>query len=279
MKRSWIKLYVELLDDDKLGPLPVWLKWRFVELLLVAAEGDGSGTLPPVARLAWRLRVPEEDLVRSLRSLSEIGVVCEQGGCWKVSNFEKRQAALTTTERVQAYRQRHKGETKSYKDDNGGEVTSSSSPSVSVEGGGLGEGDLQIPETAREAARHPDLMLFEEISDVFPGQRDYEQIIRAMQKLRTKHNGGLKAYLQPFWAAWKNGKTKDGRAYKKTNPVWLTEWAINGEIPGESALTNGPAYKPYTPPAREIQKSAPPPKPAGLRDLTKKLSNKKALAS
>jgi hypothetical protein len=87
MKRSWIKLYLEILDDPKLGRLAVWLRWRFVELLLVAAESDQSGTLPPVTQLAWRLRVGEADLVKSLRSLREIGVVCQQGGRWKVTNF------------------------------------------------------------------------------------------------------------------------------------------------------------------------------------------------
>jgi len=95
MKRTWIKIYLEILDDPKIGRLAVWLRWRFVELVLVAAESDQSGTLPPVTQLAWRLRVGEADLVKSLRSLSEIGVVCQQGGRWKVTNFEKRQAVLS----------------------------------------------------------------------------------------------------------------------------------------------------------------------------------------
>jgi len=144
MKRIWIKLFVELLDDDKIGPLPVWLKWRFVELLLVAAEGDGTGMLPPVTRLAWRLRTSEDDLVKSLRSLSEIGVVCESGDRWKVINFEKRQAALTNTERVQAFRKRKvtEDETKRFRDVNETDVndsiSNSSSESFSSEEGGMG---------------------------------------------------------------------------------------------------------------------------------------------
>lgn len=148
MKRSWIKLYVELLDDMKIGPLPVWLKWRFVELLLVAAEGDGSGTLPSVTQMAWRLRVGEDDLLKSLGALREIGVVYLEGDRWKVTSFEKRQAAMTSTERVQEYRKRsgNSPETKRFDDVNKEDVTdsssTSSSESVSKEGGGVGEGEV-----------------------------------------------------------------------------------------------------------------------------------------
>src|SRR3989337_441533 len=91
MKRSWIKLYVEILDDPKIGTLPVSLKWRFVELLLVAAESDENGILPPVTQLAWRLRIDKNELVESLHALNKIGVVCEQGEYWNVTHFKERQ--------------------------------------------------------------------------------------------------------------------------------------------------------------------------------------------
>lgn len=248
MKRIWIKLFVELLDDDKIGPLPVWLKWRFVELLLVAAEGDGTGTLPPVTRLAWRLRTSEDDLVKSLRSLSEIGVVCESGDRWKVTSFEKRQAAMSTTERVQQFRERkrNEGETKSFKDDNEADVYDSTSSSTSVsleEGEGTGEGEtLRIPETMHEAVAHPDIRLFQIVTGgtlekghiiggSFPGEKYYRPIVEVMQHLRKKHGQGLQEYLEPFWVAWSTRKTKDKKPYSKTNPTWLVEWAFQGEIP------------------------------------------------
>lgn len=145
MKRFWIKLFVEILDDNKLGPLPVWLKWRFVELLLVAAEGDGSGTLPPVTQLAWRLRVDEIDLLKSLRALCEIGVVCEQGDHWKVANFEKRQYS-ESYERVKRFKERERNAKRNAVgngDETENESTSkSNSNSVSSEGGGVGEGEV-----------------------------------------------------------------------------------------------------------------------------------------
>ena len=71
MKRVWIKLYVELLDEAKIYRLPIGLRWRFIELLLVAAEIDQNGLLPSVSHTAWRLRVSEANLLSSLGSLRD----------------------------------------------------------------------------------------------------------------------------------------------------------------------------------------------------------------
>lgn len=238
MKRSWIKLYVEMLDDMKLGPLPVWLKWRFVELLLVAAESDENGMLPPVTQMAWRLRVNEDDLLKSLGALREIGVVCPVGDRWKVTNFEKRQAAMSNTERVQEFRKRsgNKPETKRYTDDNEEDVTSSSSSSDSdsvsgsEEGGGAGEGDW-IPETPAQASEHPDIQAFKAICGRIPGVRDYAIVIDTIRLLRAKHGAKLTETVKPCWLAWSTRKTKNGRQYDAASLVWLTEWAVNGQIP------------------------------------------------
>ena len=56
--------------------------------------------------MAWRLRVSEPDLLKSVLALSGSGVICEQGGHWKVTNFEKRQASLCEAERASQYRVR-----------------------------------------------------------------------------------------------------------------------------------------------------------------------------
>ena len=47
MRRSWIKLYLEILDEEKLAELPEAVCWRFVQLLLVAPERDEARILPP----------------------------------------------------------------------------------------------------------------------------------------------------------------------------------------------------------------------------------------
>ena len=277
MKRYWYKTYVSNVLSQKMMQMPHWLFHRLSEFEAIAADCGGDGLLPPVDSMAWVLRpATEEQLLEALRALEEIGEATLTPDGWRLSNFKEQQES-ESADRVRRFRERN-----ALKRDVT-EVTEEALPSpllsFNLEGGGLGEGDLQIPQTVMQARAHPDIQLFEEISDVFPGDKDYAAIVTAMHQLRAKHNGTLKAYLVPFWTAWVKGRTKEGKPYRKTNPAWLTEWALNGEIPGESALTNGAAYRPYVPPEKEIRKSAPPPKPAGLRDLTKKLSSKKALRS
>lgn len=108
MAKYWIKLWIELLDDPKIGSLPNHLWRRFIELLLVAGEGDGNGLLPTVPQMAWRLRVSDNDLVKSLTSLREIGVVELQGDRWRVTNFEKRQSRVPDAERKRQQRKRER---------------------------------------------------------------------------------------------------------------------------------------------------------------------------
>jgi len=103
----WIKLYIEILDDFKMGVLPNHLWRRVVELFLVAGERGRDGSLGSVPEIAWRLRVNEVDLLQSLRSLEEIGIVrCAEDDTWIVTKFAERQAAEPVGERVEAYRKR-----------------------------------------------------------------------------------------------------------------------------------------------------------------------------
>lgn len=106
MKRSWIKLYLEILDDDKFGELPEFQKWRAIELFLVAGENGDDGLLPPVARLAWRLRLDEVKLAETLSALTEVGVVHETPEGWVVTHFRKRQERIEGAERTRLYRER-----------------------------------------------------------------------------------------------------------------------------------------------------------------------------
>jgi len=103
MKRIWIKLYLEILDDDEFGTLPEFTKWRAIELFLVAGENGDDGRLPPVERLAWRLRLPQEKLEETLSALEQVGVVGKTPEGWMVTNFKKRQYS-EGYERVKRYR-------------------------------------------------------------------------------------------------------------------------------------------------------------------------------
>jgi hypothetical protein len=106
-KGIWIKLYLEILDDDKIGMLPEYIKWRAIELFLVAGENGDDGLLPPVARLAWRLRLDKVKIAETLSALTQVGVVHETPQGWVVTNFKKRQYS-ESYERTKRYRERYK---------------------------------------------------------------------------------------------------------------------------------------------------------------------------
>jgi DnaD/phage-associated family protein len=136
-KRFWIKLFIEILDDPKMGRLPNHLWRRAVELFLLAGRQGNDGTLPPVEEMVWILRLSEDKLLEDLHGLAEVGVVhactcatpfvprtpatrrCEtagtgeaQPGVWVVTNFAKRQAAIPVAERVRRSRIRDDPTTK-----------------------------------------------------------------------------------------------------------------------------------------------------------------------
>jgi len=50
--RFWIKLFLEILDDPKMGFLPDWRWQRAVELFLLAGENWNDGQFQPVTDLA-----------------------------------------------------------------------------------------------------------------------------------------------------------------------------------------------------------------------------------
>ena len=51
-KRVWIKLYLEILDDDEFGTLPEFMKWRAIELFLVSGENGNDGRQETMEKMA-----------------------------------------------------------------------------------------------------------------------------------------------------------------------------------------------------------------------------------
>jgi hypothetical protein len=150
--RFWVKLYIEILDDPKMGQLPDWLWRRAIELFLLAGESGNDGLLQPVTDLAWRLRVSAVKLTESLQALSEVGVVHETPQGWMVTNFKKRQYS-ESVERMRRYRKRN-----GYGNSDGsgdGAVTEDDSISYSVSASSPEErgtgGETKPPPTLAEA--------------------------------------------------------------------------------------------------------------------------------
>jgi DnaD/phage-associated family protein len=105
--KIWIKLYIEILEDPKMGRLTNHLWRRAIELFLLAGKDGNDGALPPVEEMEWILRLSKDKLLEDLHNLAEAGVVQQtEPTKWMVTNFAKRQAAVPAAERMRKQRSR-----------------------------------------------------------------------------------------------------------------------------------------------------------------------------
>ena len=115
MADYWIKLYMEILDDPKMGTLPDRLWRRCIELFLLAGKLTGfrgNGNLPTTQGLAWTLRMPTDELELDMTQLETTGIIERTLTGWNVVNFAKRQARVPDLERKRQQRERERQENK-----------------------------------------------------------------------------------------------------------------------------------------------------------------------
>lgn len=106
----WIKLYHEMLDDPKVGRLTDGQFRMMINLFLLAGDYDQNGYLPSMDDICWRLRNPA-NFEKDFQTLIEIGIIEIKDDAPCVKNFQKRQGAMSETERSQRYREKlHKKE-------------------------------------------------------------------------------------------------------------------------------------------------------------------------
>jgi hypothetical protein len=114
-KYSWIKLYTEILDDPKVEKLPDGV-WRFMIKLFLIAGKIGCAELPGVEDIVMLSRKNKLFVEHNLTLLASVGILTvANDGDYVVTNFSKRQAAMTVTERVHKFRA---GETKKFQQGN-----------------------------------------------------------------------------------------------------------------------------------------------------------------
>jgi len=270
-KKIWIKLFIEILDDPKMGRLPNHLWRRAVELFLLAGREGNDGALPPVEEMAWTLRLSEDKVLEDLHGLAEVGIVHEaEPGKWMVTHFAKWQAAIPVDERVRQFRERNGGAatghvvtnnvTKRYKTSNEVEAGPSTSTSISssVSESFKEEETIDFPSTPAEAMVHPDVRVFVAVTGGrIPGLSQYQTVIDAVRFLRARKkldDASLKEYLVPYWLAWSGRKRLDGRPYDPGNITWLGEWALNGAIPPPGSPKAAESARPSVPSVEETRR-------------------------
>ena len=102
---QWFRFYNEALDDPKVQKLPGDTFKAWVNLLCLAARGDG--TLPPHADIAFALRVSDAKATALLDTLVEAGLLDHNETGIKPHNWNGRQFKNdVSTDRVKRFRQR-----------------------------------------------------------------------------------------------------------------------------------------------------------------------------
>jgi len=184
----WVKIYTETLDEVKLVELTDEQKWRFIQLILVAAECDAEGAIVTrdspmtLAQLSWRLREESQKLQKDIEKLIQVGLIHEEDGALVVSKFAERQGP-TQEHKRQIWRDRQKARriSASHKS-----VTQESSR---THGGVINKEEEEEEEedssrqSRRGAVKHPErqeLMKYFLVKTGLPSPRDE---IKTMQKL------------------------------------------------------------------------------------------------
>lgn len=106
----WFRMYSDVINDPKVMRLPEAMRWHWVAVLCCSAKNGGR--VPPVADLAFLLRLDEERAAAVLRGLLAAGLLDEDAEGLAPHNWEGRQfKSDTSNDRVKRFRDRQRNAT------------------------------------------------------------------------------------------------------------------------------------------------------------------------
>jgi len=77
---EWLRLYTEIIDDPKIARMQETTFKDFIMLMCYAQELDADGVIDEsVADVAWRLRIPEDRLGRSISDMRKLNILSADG--------------------------------------------------------------------------------------------------------------------------------------------------------------------------------------------------------
>jgi len=115
----WCKLHYRILDDERFREVSERAAWTWILCLLYAGERREDGLLQTTSVVAWRLRIPEEQLLSDLEELRDAGLLNQdKAGKWLVAGFQESQRPASGAERVRQHRKSNR-DAKCYPTGNG----------------------------------------------------------------------------------------------------------------------------------------------------------------
>src|SRR5690606_31186497 len=104
---QWFRMYNEVLDDPKVQKLPAEMFKAWVNLLCLASRN--SGELPPIADIAFALRLSQSKAETAVNKLVAAGLIERAETGLRPHNWQGRQfKSDVSTERVKRFRERSK---------------------------------------------------------------------------------------------------------------------------------------------------------------------------
>ena len=106
----WLRLYTEIIDDEKLGLLSFEDRWHFVAILCLKGKGVIDGEQDPEMlqrKVALKIGLSVAELEKMAKRLSRMGLIDSetfQPVAWSARQMQ----SDSSTDRVQAYRERMK---------------------------------------------------------------------------------------------------------------------------------------------------------------------------
>lgn len=270
--KSWVKLYTEINRDADIGTLTWAQRGIWAALLALAGEiddrdenQDETGALDTSARVAWHLRLSEEELADAVGAFMERGMVDERGGVLYLTNYGTRQRRApsdrpaSVAERVKRHRARvastsdaacnedvtsvKRGVTASDTDTDTDSDTEAEVGASSPADGALAQPPqppqpdskrtaVQEPEPKRASradprTKHAAVQCVRGITGRLPNRALYDEVIRTL----GEHPDGKKAAT--CYQEWVK------RGFNPNAMTWLTEWYVNGIPKGPRAGPTG----------------------------------------
>jgi len=121
--KTWVKLYTEIIDDNKLRPF-TWAE-RGILMTLIALAGrldyrdekeNETGRLDTLQDIVWYLRCDIEELQEAVQKFIKCGMLEDWDGVLYVANYAKRQKRAPSSrrdavsDRVKRHREKKQGE-------------------------------------------------------------------------------------------------------------------------------------------------------------------------
>lgn len=106
---NWLRLYTDILDDEKIAQLSDNQYKIFTFLMLMACENESSGTITQDQQaIAWRLRIPLHRIKSAVEKLKSLNIISIENNNITFINWSKRQyKSDNINERVKRYRQKN----------------------------------------------------------------------------------------------------------------------------------------------------------------------------